>query len=78
MAGVTTSCVLVSVPRDLIAHESRFTQVLSLPPTGRRRSSEPGQGLMAREILRRAAALPVTYLQVTIMTSVVVYVRVSF
>ena len=45
--------------RDLIAHETRFTQVLSLPPTGQRRSSEPGQGLMALgEILRRAAALP--------------------
>jgi len=45
--------------RDLIAHESRFTQVLALPPAGQRRSSEPGQGLMVLgEILRRAAALP--------------------
>ena len=45
--------------RDLIAHETRFTQVLSLPPAGQRRSSEPGQGLMQLgEILRRAAALP--------------------
>jgi hypothetical protein len=45
--------------RDLIAHETRFTQVLSLPPAGQRRSSEPGQGLMQLgEILRRAIALP--------------------
>jgi hypothetical protein len=45
--------------RDLIAHETRFTQVLSLPPAGQRRSGEPGQGLMQlSEILRRAAALP--------------------
>ena len=45
--------------RDLIAHETRFTQVLSLPPAGQRRPSEPGQGLMQLgEILRRAAALP--------------------
>ena len=32
--------------RDLIAHEVRFTQVLSLPPLAVRRRSEPGQGLM--------------------------------
>ena len=45
--------------RDLIAHETRFTQVLSLPPAGQRRSCEPGQGLMQLgDILRRAAALP--------------------
>ncbi len=45
--------------RDLIAHETRFTQVLSLPPTGQRRRCEPGGGLMQLgEILRRAAALP--------------------
>jgi hypothetical protein len=45
--------------RDLIAHETRFTQVLSLPPAGPRRRSEPGGGLMPLgEILRRAAALP--------------------
>jgi hypothetical protein len=45
--------------RDLIAHEARFTQVLSMPPCGGRRRHEPGQGLMQLgEILRRAAALP--------------------
>jgi len=45
--------------RDLIAHETRLTQVLSLPPRAERRRSEPGQGLMQLgEILRRAAALP--------------------
>jgi hypothetical protein len=44
--------------RDLIAHETRFTQVLSLPPAGQRRRSEPGGGLMQLgEILRRVAAL---------------------
>jgi hypothetical protein len=44
--------------RDLIAHETRFTQVLSLPPAGQRRG-EPGGGLMSLgEILRKAAALP--------------------
>jgi hypothetical protein len=44
--------------RDLIAHESRWTQVLSLPPSTRR-CSQPGQGLMQLgEILRKAAALP--------------------
>jgi hypothetical protein len=68
--GTIAALVRISLPamiaargellaRDLIAHESRFTQVLSLPPAGRRRPSEPGQGLMALgEILRRAAALP--------------------
>jgi hypothetical protein len=45
--------------RDLIAHEVRFTQVLSLLPPCQRRRSEPGQGLMQLgEILRRAAELP--------------------
>ena len=31
--------------RDLIAHETRFTQVLSLPPPRQRPTGEPGQGL---------------------------------
>jgi hypothetical protein len=45
--------------RDLIAHETRFTQVLSLPPAGQQRRYEPGQGLMQlSEVLRRAASLP--------------------
>ncbi len=40
---------------DLIAHETRFTQVLSLPPPGQRRRSESGQGLVPLgEILRQA------------------------
>ena len=44
--------------RDLIAHEVRFTQVLSLLPPLQRRCSEPGGGLMQLgDILRRAAAL---------------------
>jgi hypothetical protein len=42
---------------DLIAHEVRFTQVLSLPPPGQHRRNEPGQGLMQLgEILRQAIA----------------------
>jgi hypothetical protein len=42
--------------RDLIAHEARFTQVLSLLPPLARRCSEPGTGLMQLgNILRRAA-----------------------
>ena len=45
--------------RDLIAHEARFTQVLSLLPPGQRRRPEPGGGLMQLgDILRRAAELP--------------------
>lgn len=68
--GTIAALVRISLPaliaardellaRDLIAHETRFTQVLSLPPAGQRRSCEPGQGLMALgEILRRVAALP--------------------
>jgi len=44
--------------RDLIAHEVRFTQVLSLLPPLVRRSSEPGAGLMQlSDILRQATAL---------------------
>jgi hypothetical protein len=47
--------------RDLIASETRFTQVLSLPPAGQHRRREPGAGLMSLgEILRRAAGLPQT------------------
>jgi hypothetical protein len=46
------------IDRDLVAHESRWTQVLSLPPTGPQRCPQPGQGLMQLgEVLRRAAAL---------------------
>ena len=43
--------------RDLIAHEMRFTQVLSLLPPLKRRGSQPGAGLMQLgDILRRAIA----------------------
>ena len=43
--------------RDLIAHEVRWTQVLSLPPAGPRRSLAPGQGLVQLgDILRQAIA----------------------
>jgi len=42
---------------DLIAHEARFTQVLSLPSPTQRRSGERGDGLMQLgAILRRAIA----------------------
>jgi hypothetical protein len=42
---------------DLIAHAPPLTQVLSLPPSGQRRRSEPGGGLMQLgEVLRRAIA----------------------
>jgi hypothetical protein len=45
--------------RDLIAHETRFTQVLSLPPADQHRRLQPGQGLMRLgEILRRVVELP--------------------
>jgi hypothetical protein len=41
--------------RDLIAHEVRFTQVLSLLPPRQRRHGEPGQGLLQLgDILRHA------------------------
>jgi len=41
--------------RDLIAHEVRFIQVLSLPPLGQTRQCEPGQGrTQLGEILRQA------------------------
>jgi hypothetical protein len=44
---------------DLIAHQARFTQVLSLPPPEKRRQCEPSGGLMQLSaILRRAAAVP--------------------
>ena len=44
---------------DLIAHETRLTQVLSLPSGGPRRRGEPGGGLMQLgEILRQAIAPP--------------------
>ena len=43
--------------RDLIAHEERFTQVLSLLPSLARRCSEPGARLVRLgDILRRAIA----------------------
>jgi hypothetical protein len=45
--------------RDLIAHEVRFTQVLSMPSSGVRHHSQPGAGPMQLgEILRRIVALP--------------------
>ena len=41
--------------RDLIAHEVRFTQVLSLPPPSQPRRCEPGQGpTQLGEVLREA------------------------
>ncbi len=42
--------------RDLIAHQTPLTQVLSLPPNGVRRRVEPGQGLMQLGALLRQAA----------------------
>jgi hypothetical protein len=40
---------------DLIAHEVRFTQVLSLPLPGQRYREEPGQGLMQLGAILREA-----------------------
>jgi hypothetical protein len=40
---------------DLIAHEARFTQVLSLPSTVRRQSGQPGGGLMQLGAILRLA-----------------------
>jgi hypothetical protein len=43
--------------RDLIAHEARLTQVLSLPPQRPSRRAEHGQGpLLLGELLRQAMA----------------------
>ena len=43
--------------RDLIAHETRWTQVLSLPSCAQHRRHEPGQGLTTLgDILRLAIA----------------------
>jgi hypothetical protein len=43
---------------DLIAHKPPLTQILSLPPSLRRRRSEPGGGPMQLgELLHRAIAL---------------------
>ena len=44
---------------DLVAHEVRFTQVLSWPLPGQFRRSEPSNGpVQLGELLRRLAALP--------------------
>ncbi len=44
---------------DLLAHETRFTQVLSLHSPAQQRSAQPGGGLMQLgAILRRAIASP--------------------
>ena len=57
-----TLCTLVEardelLARDLIAHEIRFTQVLSLLPPRQRRRDEAGQGLVELgDILRTALA----------------------
>jgi hypothetical protein len=40
---------------DLIAHEARFTQVLSLPLSVQRRSAQPGGGLMQLGAILRLA-----------------------
>jgi hypothetical protein len=44
--------------RDLIAHETRYTQVLTLPSLGQCHRPKPGDGLMQLgDILRRAVEL---------------------
>jgi hypothetical protein len=63
LLGMTGQAVIQArdelLAHDLIAHEERLTQVLSLPAPGQRRRWEPGQGLMRLgEILRQATALP--------------------
>jgi hypothetical protein len=46
---------------DLIAHEVRWTQVLSLPPPSEYRRPEPGQGLVQLgELMRQMAELPLS------------------
>ena len=67
--GTIAALVRISLPaliaardellaRDLIAHETRFTQVLTLPPPGQRRCHEPGAGLMQLgELLHRVSGL---------------------
>ena len=74
-SGATLSCRLRMPPavlaqareelreRDLIAHQLPLVQVLSLPPQGVRRRSEPGQGLcqlgdVFRQIADAAASVP--------------------
>jgi hypothetical protein len=63
LLGMTGQALLQArdelLAHDLIAYETRLTQVLSPPPPGRCRRSEPGQGLMhLGEILRRATGRP--------------------
>ena len=67
--GTMSALVRISLPallaardellaRDLIAHETRYTQVLTLPTPGQRRHHQPGGGLMQLgDILRHAAGL---------------------
>ena len=67
--GTMSALVRISLPalmaardellaRDLIAHETRYTQVLTLPTLGQRHRHEPGGGLVQLgDILRHAAEL---------------------
>ena len=67
--GTISNLVRISLPalmaardellaRDLIAHETRYTQVLTLPTLGQRHRHEPGGGLVQLgDILRHAAEL---------------------